>query len=168
MSESSAALRRLIKRNKKHEQKIERFERKTMTTNPSNESSSSGDEKFGSKGVRCKLPFVVAVYKPDPESISLTSKGRKYGLVHKGNYLQVISKEPIRCFDDKACLEYLLEKEDEREQYWREKAKASRTLQRAVAREALLEERGNEFETCLDELLEKVPMRKRNYHMPRY
>lgn len=75
--------------------------------------------------MRCKLPFLVAVYKPDPSAISKRSKGKDYGLMHRGNYLQVVSKEPIRLFDDKACLQYFLEKEDEKEKeaLWREKVR---------------------------------------------
>lgn len=72
----------------------------------------------------------MAVYKPDPSAITQRSKGKDYGLIHKGNYLQVVSKEPVRLFDEKACLQYLLEKEDEKEEnaLWREKARASKDL----------------------------------------
>ena len=73
LNESSAALRRLIKRNQKRDKKLERGDRKTQ----SHESSSGAESEYSAaKGVRCKLPFVVAVYKPDPDAIPSYSKGK--------------------------------------------------------------------------------------------
>ena len=34
------------------------------------------------------------------------------GLVHNGKHLKVVSKKPIRCFDEQACLDYVQMSDD--------------------------------------------------------
>ena len=72
---------------------------------------------------------MVAQYKPDPASVQNRTHGKNMGLVHRGKYVSVASKEPIRCFEDKHCLEYILSDDSEREDsnqesaIWREKSR---------------------------------------------
>ena len=80
---------------------------------------------------------MVALYKPDPASVQNRTQGKTMGLVHRGKYVEVASKEPIRCYEDNHCLEYILSDESEREEEmnresanWRENYNKSRTFGR--------------------------------------
>lgn len=86
-----------------------------------------GKKDIGSK--RCKLPFVVAEYTPDT-----SMKGKVLGMMHQGKFVRIVSKQPIRVYDDRDCLNQL-DLSDENEsssepstKFRREKPSVSRTF----------------------------------------
>lgn len=99
MSRSNLALKRLVKRNMKREEKLAYILK--------NSSQREIEEKLGARDQICKLPFVVAKYTPDPSSIPSSSEGKRQGLLQRGNFLKVASKRPILAFDDRECLNQL-------------------------------------------------------------
>ena len=176
LSQSNLALKRLVKRNAKRDAKASKH---ISSTNSSG--SCSGDDDRAN--MKCKLPFVVAVYQPDKNAAyNRTIKGRSLGMLHKGSYVKVASKKPFKCFDDMACLDFVdlsdgQRQEDERDmdasenqfgtpESKREINKLSRKFVRNYKREEVegdSSQTSNDFdlEACLEEILQRLPTGRR-------
>ena len=178
LSQSNLSLKRLIKRNAKRDAKIKT---NLGRESPSTKSDGSCSEDCDKNQMRCKLPFVVAVYQPDRHAAyNRTSKGRSLGMLHKGNYVKVASKRPIKCFDDRACLDYMdlgekpvVERdEDDSCNHFGESpiSRENKRLSRKFTRDTLKDEDlddasvsspGFDLEACLEEILERLPTGRR-------
>ena len=117
--------------------------------------------------MRCKLPFVVADYSPDAKI-----KGKLPGIRHHGKFASIVSKVPIRVYDDRDCLNQIpLSEESEDESasevsigIRRENQSVSRTFYKGAPdafekakkpmEKGLIDER-------LIELLQRLPKNKR-------
>ena len=112
LSRSNLALKRLIKRNAKREAKASQltgtFDKFSPTVTSDSVVISKGANKEHLKDVRCRLPFVVADYSPDT-----SIKGKLPGMRHHGKFVNVVSKRPIRVFEDRDCLNQLSLSDDE-------------------------------------------------------
>ncbi len=158
LSTSNLALRRLIKRNMKREAALSK-----------NLGQIVGATQC-SVNQQVKIPFVVAKYEPNPESIPMGKKGRVMGLSNTRNSMKLASKVPIRILDDQACLHYLDLNDSESDEGSHDKRRgngsvsrnfynkrSSKVPARSVAKETsegLVDER-------LIELLERLPSNKR-------
>ena len=155
---STGALKRLIKRNRKREEQLERALKESQ---PRSRRDLEEDR-------RIKMPYVIARYEPMPEAIPARKRGRDFGLESRRASLKMASRRPIQAMDDRACLKYLdLAESDEEvsdDSLTENQASVSeRFYKRSDEKKQKMRESGENrlVDERLIELLEKLPKNKR-------